>query len=242
VLTFCSDLENPPAEGVAEDGKTPVGAEVDIMKEIGTMMGVHTGIDNYQFSGIFAALDTGKCDLIMASLGKTPERGQRYWLVDYWRVASGLLVPKGNPHHLNRFEDLSGQRVSVLLGSRNGSVVKQISEKLVADGKPPISVIELSSYVVAYQYLALGRADALVGDTVVINYYSSKSQGNFEVGGVPVPPKTWSIAIPKSSPELKDAVQAAIDKMNANGQMAALAKTWGIENGAALCSTEHPCE
>ncbi|MGI4815122.1 MAG: ABC transporter substrate-binding protein [Janthinobacterium lividum] len=242
VLTFCSDLENPPAEGVASDGVTPDGAAVDIMKALGPAMGVTSHIDNYQFSGIFAALDAGKCDLIIASLGKTPERAQRYWLVDYWRVASGLLVPHGNPENLKTYEDLSGKRVAVLLGSRNASVMKQTSDKLVADGKKPLDIVLLGTNVAAFQDFSLGREDALVSDTVVINYYMSRSHGRFEVGGVPVPPKTWSIAILKTNPELKDAVQAGIDQMNASGAMAELTKKWGITNGVTTCSTQHPCE
>lgn len=241
-LAFCSDLSNPPADGTADDGSTPQGAEVDIMKEVGKAMGVPTRIDNYQFSGIFAALDTGKCDMVMASLGKTPERAQRYELVDYWRVASGLLVPAGNPRHLTKFEDLGGTRVAVLLGSRNASVLHQINDQLKVAGKPPIETVELNTNAAAYQDLALGRVDAFVSDTVNINYYRSRSHGRFEVGGVPVPPKTWTIAIPKGNVELKQAVQAAIDRMNADGDMQKVVKTWGIDDGVTLCSTAHPCE
>lgn len=242
VLTFCSDLENPPTEGVADDGSTPKGAAVDIMNEISALLGVQAKVDNYQFSGLFAALDTGKCDLAVASLGKTPERAQRYELVDYWRVGSGLLVPKSNPQHLSRFEDLSGKRVAVLLGSNNDKTLHRISDDLKTSGKAPIEVLELGTNAVAFQDLSLGRVDALVSDTIVINYYMSKGHGKFEIGGVPVPPKTLSIAIPKGNVELKTAVQQALDKMNSSGAMTALVQRWGIQNGVALCSSAHPCE
>ncbi|MEX3963656.1 ABC transporter substrate-binding protein [Paraburkholderia sp. EG286B] len=242
VLTFCSDLENPPAEGIAEDGVTPKGAAVDMMNNIASLLGVKPKIDNYQFSGLFAALDTGKCDLAVASLGKTPERAQRYELVDYWRFGSGLLVPAGNPKHLTRFEDLSGKRVAVLLGSNNSKALHKISDDLKAAGKPPIDIVELGTNEVAFQDLSLGRVDALVSDTVVMNYYMSRSHGRFSIGGVPVPPKTMSIAILKGNTDLRNAVQAAVDKMNSSGQMAQLIKTWGIENGVVACSSANPCQ
>ncbi|WP_413734773.1 ABC transporter substrate-binding protein [Sodalis sp. RH21] len=241
-LTFCSDLENPPAEGMASDGKTPVGAAVDIMKALGDEMGVKSQIDNYQFSGIFAALDTGKCDLIIASLGNTPERAQRYWMVDYWRVNTALLVPKGNPLHLASYEDLSGRSVAALLGSRNAGLIKQISDKLVSENKKPIEQVLLGTNVAAFQNLGLKRVDAFASDSLVINYYLSKGRSRFELVGVPVPPKTWSIAITKANVALKDAVQASIDRMNSDGQMAAITKKWGIEDGVGLCSSAHSCE
>lgn len=242
VLTFCSDLENPPAEGMADDGKTPVGAAVDIMKALADEMGVKCRIDNYQFSGIFAALDTGKCDLIIASLGKTPERAQRYWLVDYWRVNTALLVPKGNPLRLAGYEDLSGRSVAALLGSRNAGLIKQISDKLVSENRPPIVQVLLGTNVAAFQNLGLKRVDAFASDSLVINFYLAKGHNRFELVGVPVPPKTWSIAIVKSNVPLKDAVQASIDRMNHDGQMARITKKWGIESGVGLCSSAQPCE
>ncbi|MEX3960260.1 ABC transporter substrate-binding protein [Trinickia sp. EG282A] len=241
VLTFCSDLENPPAEGIADDGVTPKGAAVDMMNYIASSMEVAAKIDNYQFSGLFAALDTGKCDLAVASIGRTPERMQRYEFVDYWRFGSGLLVPTGNPKHLARFEDLSGRRVAVLLGSNNAKALHNISDDLKASGKPPIDIVELGTNAVAFQDLSLGRVDALATDTVVMNYYMSRSHGRFSIGGVPVPPKTISIAIPKGNVALKNAVQASIDRMNATGEMARLIKRWGIEKGVTTCNSTNPC-
>ncbi|NDL62146.1 transporter substrate-binding domain-containing protein [Enterobacteriales bacterium SAP-6] len=241
-LTFCSDLENPPAEGMADDGKTPSGAAVDIMNALGSVMGVKSRIDNYQFSGIFAALDTGKCDLVMASLGKTPERAQRYGLVDYWRVKSGLLVVKGNPLHLASFEDLSGRRVAALMGSRNESVVRQISEKLVSEGKPAVTLVSLGTNVAAFHDLMLGRADAMVGDTVVINYYMSKAKDKFQTVDMPVPAKTWVVAMLKNNTALHQAIQAGRDDLNTSGEMSKIVKKWGIENGVTLCDSQHPCD
>ncbi|TCL06341.1 MULTISPECIES: ABC transporter substrate-binding protein [Sodalis] len=240
-LTFCSDLENPPAEGMAEDGKTPSGVAVDIMNALGPLMGVKTHIDNYQFSGIFAALDTGKCDLVMASLGKTPERAERYGLIDYWRVKSGLLVTKGNPLKFHTFEDLSGRRVAALLGSRNETVVKQFSDQLVKEGKPGITLVSLGTNVAAFHDLLLGRADAMVGDNVVINFYMSKAPNKFQTVDMPVPAKTWVIATLKNNTALRQAVQAGIDELNTSGAMTKIVKKWGIDKGVDLCSSSHPC-
>ena len=240
-LTFCSDLENPPAEGIAEDGKTPSGVAVDIMDALGPLMGVKTHIDNYQFSGIFAALDTGKCDAVMASLGKTPERAQRYGLVDYWLVKSGLLVSKGNPLKLAKFEDLSGRRVAALMGSRNEAVVKQFSDKLVSEGKPGITLVSLGTNVAAFHDLMLGRADAMVGDNVVINFYMSKAPNKFQTVDMPVPAKIWVIATLKNNTALQQAIQAGVDNLNTSGTMSNIVKKWGIQNGVTLCSSGHPC-
>ncbi|CAJ1000012.1 hypothetical protein SODG_005607 [Sodalis praecaptivus] len=205
-------------------------------------MRVKTRIDNYTFSGIFAALDTGKCDLVMASLGKTPERAARYGLIDYWKVKSGLLVTKGNPLRFEKYEDLSGRRVAALLGSRNESVVKQISDKLVSEGKPAITLLSLTTNVAAFHDLILGRADAMVGDTVAINYYMARARNKFQTIDMPIPPKTWVIATLKSNEPLRQATQEGIDKMNDSGDMLKIVNKWCIENGVELCSSRHTCD
>lgn len=240
-LTFCSDLENPPAEGIADDGKTPSGVAVDVMNALGPLMGVKTRIDNYQFSGIFAALDTGKCDAVVASVAKTPERSERYGLIDYWSVKSGLLVVKGNPLHLDKFEDLSGRRVAALLGSSNETRVKQIGNKLVSEGKAGITLVSLNSYVAAFHDLLLGRADAMVGDSVVLNYYMSKAPNKFQTADMHVPPKTWVIVTLKNNNEVRQALQGALDELNKSGEMKKIVTKWGIEKGVELCSSSAQC-
>lgn len=241
-LVFCSDLENPPTEGIADDGTTPKGAAVDVMNAIGKTLGVKTRIDNYKFAGIFAALDTGKCDAIMASLGRTPERAARYNLVNYWRVGSGMLVPKGNPDHLARYEDLSGRRVLTLMGSRNEAVVKALSDKMASEGKAPISILSMGSNVAAMQDLMLRRADALVSDTVVINYYMSKAPNRLETVNSPLPSKDWVIAILKNRNDIQAAIQSAVDELNESHAMQNIVRTWGIEHGVELCSSANSCD
>jgi polar amino acid transport system substrate-binding protein len=240
-LTFCSSLANPPGEYTESDGQTPTGITVDVMKALGALMGLKVRILNFQFSTLLAAIDSGKCDSAMGGLGNTPLRRQRYNLVDYWQVASGLMVKSGNPLKLTTIEDLSGKRVAVQLGGRNASLVKDISEKLEADGKKPIDIRLLPSNVSAFHDLDLGRVDAMVADAVAMHFFASHSSGKFQVAATPIPPSTWAIVVPKANTALAAALQRGISALYENGQMRAIVTQWGVQDGVVMCGGERTC-
>lgn len=241
-LIFCANLSNPPSEGTAADGQTPVGIDIDVMHALGAMLGLKIRIVNLQFSTILGALEAGKCDATMAGFGDTPDRDIRYNMIDYWRVASGILVKSGNPEHITTIEDLSGKRVTVQLGGRNAALLKVISDKLVAAGKKPIDIRPLPNNVVAFQNLDIGRVDAMCADAVVMSYFASHSKGKFEVGGTPIPPSDWAIVILKPNTALADAMRKGIATMVADGQMLAILTKWGVQNGIGMCGGPGGCQ
>lgn len=241
-IVFCSSLTDPPGEFTAPDGQTPMGITIDVMHALADLMGVKVKILNLQFSTLLGALDAGKCDAAMGGLGDTPLRRQRYDLVDYWQVASGFMVKAGNPEHLKTIEDLSGKRVAVQLGGRNASLVKDISNKLVSEGKKPIEIRLLPSNVTAFQDLDLGRVDAMVADAVAMNYFSTHSHGKFEVAATPIPPSTWAIVVPKGNTALADALRKGITALYENKQMLAIVTKWGVEKGVVICGGAQTCK
>lgn len=240
-IVFCSDLTNPPGHYTEQDGSTPAGVAVDMLNALGKELTVPVEILNLKLAGIFAALDTGKCDAVMSSLSKTPERAQKYNFVDYWAVASGLLVKKGNPGNLRAYTDLSGKRVAVLLGSANHRRLDAINEEFTKAGKPKIDIAAFGANTVAFHDLDLGRVDAMVSDTLTLSFFLNRSNGKFEIGGTPVPPATLGMVTAKSATDLAAALRTALDNINASGEFPQLIKKWGVGEGVILCSTAKPC-
>lgn len=240
-IVVCSDLNSPPSQYVAEDGSTPTGVAVDMLKAIGEELGVKVEIMNLKFAGIFAALDTNQCDAIMASTSKSPERLEKYNFVDYWAIASGLLVKKGNPQGLKTYLDFSGKRVAVLLGSANQRRLEAANEELTKAGKKPMEIAALGGNTVAFQELDLGRVDAMVSDTLVLSYYLTRSNGKFEIGGTPVPPATIGFIVTKPRTDVAAALRASLDVMVKDGRLAAAIDKWGVGAGLTVCTTATPC-
>jgi len=241
-LTFCADLQNPPTGSLKADGHTPEGVGVDLMNAMAGKLGLGVSILNYRASGVFAALDTGKCDAIMASLSRSPERMKRYDFVDYFRISSGFLVAKGHAGRLKSHNDLAGKRIAVLLGSRNEAWLHEEDDTFAAQGLPRMTIVNLGTNVAAFQDLALGRVDALLSDSIIINYYLSHNAGRFEIAPLPARAgTTLAIAVPKAHPEVAHALRGALDALVEEKTVDRIAHHWGIENGVVPCSTQAPC-
>lgn len=235
-LIWCVDVSYPPEEFYAADGTTAQGDDVDISAEIAKRFGVTNEVDNTGFDGIIPALLANKCDLIISGMNDTPERAKEVDFVDYLKVGQGLLVPAGNPNNISTLEDLSGKTVAVQLGTTNQEALDATSAALTAAGKPPIEVQTFQKDTDAFQQLSLGRVDAYSTDSPVVAYYNSlpENAGKFVIGGTPIGPVPIGIAVNKSNPDLKVAVQAAIDAMYADGTLAQIIDKWGMTDAVVF--------
>ena len=235
-LIVCSDVSYPPEEFYAADGSTAQGSDVDIADEIAKRWGVAVEVDNTPFVGIIAALKAKKCDMILSGMNSTDERKKEVDFVDYLKVGQGLLVPAGNPKNIRTLDDLSGKAVAVQLGTSNKDVLDAKDAELKAAGKPGIDVVGFEKDTDAFQQLALGRVDVFSTDSPVVAYYNSlpENAGKFEVGGTPIDPIAIGVALRKDDTGMKDAVQAVIDAMYADGTLKAIVDKWGMTDAVVM--------
>ena len=235
-LIVCSDVSYPPEEFYAADGSTAQGSDVDIADEIAKRWGVAVEVDNTPFDGIIAALKAKKCDMILSGMNSTDERKKEVDFVDYLKVGQGLLVPAGNPKNIRTLDDLSGKAVAVQLGTSNKDVLDAKDAELKAAGKPGIDVVGFEKDTDAFQQLALGRVDVFSTDSPVVAYYNSlpETAGKFEVGGTPIDPIAIGVALRKDDTGMKDAVQAVIDAMYADGTLKAIVDKWGMTDAVVM--------
>ena len=235
-LIVCSDVSYAPEEFYAADGTTIQGSDIDIAGDIAKRWGVTLQVDNTPFDGIIAALKAKKCDMILSGMNSTDERKKEVDFVDYLKVGQGLLVPTGNPKNIKTLDDLSGKSVAVQLGTSNKDALDAKDKALKAAGKPGIDVVGFEKDTDAFQQLALGRVDAYSTDSPVVAYYNSLpgNKGKFEVGGTPIDPIAIGVAMRKDDAGMKDAVQAAIDAMYADGALKAIVDKWGMTNAVVF--------
>jgi len=240
-ITFCTEVGSLPASFVGEDGKTPMGLEIDIMRALGEDLHLRTNIRIYEFASLFAALDSKKCDAAMAQLSKNPDRLKSYNFIDYAQFSSGLLVQRGNPKNLHNFMDLSGHRIAILLGTVNNARINKVNAALEAAGRKPIEIVMLRSESIAYQMLLLKRVDAYVGGSMTLSYYLNQSKGALEMGGLPIPPQTYGVVLPKSSTVQTETLRAALTRVIRTGKVQSIISKWGVEKGVFVCDGSRRC-
>jgi polar amino acid transport system substrate-binding protein len=212
------------------DGKL-VGFEPDASRAVADLWGVKVQYVEVKFDGLLPALGAGRADCVWSTLYLSDERLQAADAVTYMQTGPGLIVTEANPQGIETAKDLSGKTVACQIASANETVLKDLNEQLVADGKEPCviqSYPDLPQTVAAVQN---GKADALIETDVAVANIVAKTQSTTPLKAVAgaFPPSTkFAIYFPKGS-QLGDSLRAALTQLAHDGTLQALAVKWGLD-------------
>lgn len=200
------------------------GIMVDLITAIGKEAGFSVQIEPMQFSTLIPALQSNKIDLIAAAMYATPVRAQ---VVDFSSTVitygEGLVVPAGDTKDYTSLADLKGYTVGAQVGTAYVEPLQKsglFAEVKIYDTIPDI-----------LRDVSAGRIQAGFADLPIVAY-------NLQQGGFPsvrlvrsyvsVITGSVGIAARKSDPALLAQVNAALDKLRADGTLKAILAKWGL--------------
>jgi polar amino acid transport system substrate-binding protein len=218
VVKIGTEALYPPFESFGPDNKQIVGLDPDMANALGQLLGVKVTITHTAFDGLLTALDGGRFDLVMAAITDTKARQAKYDFVDYFKTGQAIVVKKGNPEGIKGVPDLCGRSVAVLTASTQEKLLAEFNGKECAAKK--IKVTALPNDKDALLQVRTGRADANFTQDAVGRYNSKTIGGGnqFEVANSePMLPVQVGIVFTKEDTQLRDAVQAALKELIANG-------------------------
>ena len=94
VLTIGFEAGYPPLEYTDDSGLVYQGFDVDMAEEIGKLFGLEVEFVNTSFDGVFAGLDKGQYDMIIAGVSITPERQEAYEMTEPYLSNQLVIVTK----------------------------------------------------------------------------------------------------------------------------------------------------
>ena len=227
-LLVGTDTSYAPAEFLAEDGKTPVGYDVDLTKALGKIFGLETENQTSTFDSIIPSVGS-KYDLGISSFTITPERAEAVDFVSYYKAGSTWAVKKGNPEKFDS-ANLCGLKIAVQTGTTQEEEVNADNEKCPADKKIEVLSSKLQTDVTTN--VVTGKAVAFYADSPVAGYAISQTDGQLESFGEDVGVAKQGVAIKKGDTATAEAVQKAIQKLMDDGTYAKLLDHWGVKSGA----------
>ena len=172
-LSVGMELSYAPAEFYAEDGKTPVGYDVDMSKAIAQTLGLKPKIVSSMFDTIVPSIGS-KYDLGIAAFTKTPERAEEIDFSDLYEKSAQLLIVKtGNADLYSTKESLAGQKV----GAQKGTIQSQLIQSALPDSE----LFELEKYPALALEVQNGNIAGLVVDQAVGESLIATSNGGLEV-------------------------------------------------------------
>lgn len=188
----------------------PVGFEIDIARLLTRVL--FDDDQRVEFTTVttatrFEVLQSGRVDLVVATLTVTDERRKLAELSDpYFMSAALLLVPRSSS--VERLADLGGRRVGVIKGS--------VQERDVAELQSRAELVPLGSLAVAVQAVKTGAVEAFVYDDVVLLGLAQKDAG-LRVAGPPIAPRPFAIGARKGETGLIRWINGWLAKMRRDG-------------------------
>ena len=230
VIRAATDATYPPNEFVGTDGKTLIGFDIELANAVASKLGVKIQFANAKFDSIITGITAGRYDLAFSSFTDNKERQQKVDFVDYFTAGTSILVKKGNPENITKLEDLCGKKIAL----ESGTVQVKIAQGAKCTGGKKIDITQLPDDATARLQVTTGRVVADMNDFPVAEYTARTSGGgkDFEVVGTQYETAPYGVAISKKLPGLRDAVQAAMKALVADGTYDQILKKWDIQQGA----------
>ena len=215
VLTVGMEIGYPPFEYFDEDGKTPIGFDVELGKALAEKLGVKVEFVDTAWDGIFAGLDTDKYDTVMSAVTITEERKGNYnFSSPYIGNGQAIILAKDSTLSIAKPEDLANLRVGY-----QAETTSDIFMTKQADAGLKFTAEEYDKVMNAYDDLKLGRCDAVVSDSLVAVSYLGKPDTVYKQVWAGTPDEYFGVCMKKGNDALTEAVNKALAEMKADGTL-----------------------
>lgn len=224
VLLIGVDDNYPPMEFKDSDGKTTIGFDVDVAKELGKRLGKSdVQFVSNDWTGIFQALEINKFDAIISSVSINEERQKEHSLTKPYIANKQVIVTKKSTTDIKSTDNLNGKKVGLQAGSTSEDFCRDLikNKKLLEN--------DMSTYPLVTQPfmdLDAGRLDAVVCDIVVAKYYIANNKDKYSLAWESADAEPMALCFKKKDAELRDKANKILDDMQADGTMKKISEKW----------------
>lgn len=219
-----TDATYPPFEFKDENG-SPVGFEVELLQAIAKAQGFNLEFLYLNRKEWLDTLNSGKADMFISSLSISNSR-----LADA-EMSNPILQSRQVVYLLDKPENAAITTLADFAGKTfTGNVVSSRTKKMSVElsGSEEHYLPEKSFYL-AIRNVWSGKADAMVGDDKVFQYYGLKyPNANLKYRLIPfdTPALDLGIAFKKGNVELKQLIDDGLKKIKENGEYQNLVKKY----------------
>jgi polar amino acid transport system substrate-binding protein len=213
-LRVVTDATFPPMEFSKEGKRT--GFDIELIEALAAQMGRKVEWIDIDFKGLIPALVSKRADLAMSAIYITDERRKVVDFSDPY-FAGGLVVLTTRAGPIKSLKDLDGKKVTVQVGTKSVGFLK--------DNYPKVERVEVEKNQEMFNLVEIGRADAAVTGKPAAKVFA-QAKPSLVVLGEQLTVEEYGIAVRKDAPEIRDAVNAALKQLRANGSYDKLVQKW----------------
>jgi ABC-type amino acid transport substrate-binding protein len=214
-----------------------VGLDADINAMIAKKLGVELEMVPTAWPGIIPALLSARFDMILSGMTATKARAEKVNFTTPYGDASLSATTLAANDKVKSADDLPGTTVGVLLGTNTIDFSKAYSAKLVAAGKPALTIKTYDDIPSMFLDLTNKNIDEIMLPRPIAGGYAAAHPGVFKTFGGLGDKSYFSAAIRKEDTSLLDAVNAILTQAKSDGTIATLQTKWLGEPSGPLPAT-----
>ena len=231
------DALNPHTPGYeALDPSDPshyIGFDVDLAEALGDCLGFKLTYKPVAFAALLPTLQSGQADIVISDIYATKERAKAADFITYSKVFDGVLVVKGNPKHITGINtSMCGDTAAENTGFVEVPLVQNLAPACKAEGKPEPGLQLYDNNADCIQAILAGRADTYVNDVNTVDQAVKAYSDKLSKAVAVTLPYSIGIAVPKTKPEFRDAILAALVEVQKAGVETDLLQKWSIDAGS----------
>lgn len=210
----------PPFEYTTSQGLVGEfdGIDVAMASKIAEKAGKTLEIEDMEFEGLIASVNTGKVDMVVAGMTATEERKQSVDFSDPYYIASQVMLVSADNTDITKAEDLKNDKtVGVVLGYTGDSIVTedlQLDDSKITRANRGLDIV---------QDVKNGKLDAVVIDSATGKALAEKNGLKVVEDAEAFETEEYAIAVKKGNTELLTLINETIAEMKANGEIDELA-------------------
>ena len=209
-LVMATNATFPPYEYV--DGEDYAGIDVELAQAIADELGMELEIQDIDFNSIIPAIESGKADVGIAGMTKTPEREKNVNFSESYATGIQSIIVKEDSDIASP-DDLEGVKIGVQ-ESTTGHIYCE-------DDYGADNVIAYTAGANAIEALKTGKVDAVVIDNQPAKEFVKANEG-LKVLDTDYVEEEYAIAIAKDNEELLEKVNGVIKQMKEDGSLQAI--------------------
>lgn len=197
------------------------GINVAIALEIANSMDKELVIEDMEFEGLLASVQTGKIDMAVAGMTIKPERLESVdFSIPYYTATQVIVVGADNTDITSAADLTTNKKVGVVLGYTGDSIVTddlKVAEENITRANRGVDVI---------QDVKNGKLDAVVIDSYTGKALAEKNGLKVIEDAAAFEAEEYAIAVAKGNTELLDSINKVLEEMLANGKIEEIAQKY----------------
>lgn len=217
IYGVAGDRQFPPYEYIDTDGKFK-GFNVDVLKAIGLVTGMEFEFFPMKWEDAYYAIDRNQVDIIQG-MKESESRKEKFLFSESLLVNSQSIFVSIKNTEIKGIKDLANRRVAVNIEDINYDEISRIDD---------IDIVQYESFSQALDALLNEGVEALIGNTLTINYLCKENNtiDEIKIVGDSLNESRYSIAVGKNNVRLITKINEGIHELQKNGMYESLYRKW----------------